>query len=207
MQSNRRIWIGALLAAAIGYWVFLRDSGPAWTVRNHPPRGTKLVALGDSLTFGFGSSSGHTYPELLGKQLNTTVINLGRNGDTSADVLTRLPQVLEARPDIVTIVLGSNDLMQRIPLEKTLQNLEKIFTTLTSAQIMVVYGGISPPLVGDNWLMAIQQLCKEQGVLYAGDVMKGLWRDQTKMSDNVHPNDAGYAMIAERFYQVLKGYY
>ena len=52
--------------------------------------GQRIIAFGDSLTFGTGASGGMDYPSQLSKMITRPVINAGRPGDTTASALQRL---------------------------------------------------------------------------------------------------------------------
>ena len=79
--------------------------------------GTTIVAFGDSITYGVGASQAAAYPSALSRRLGVEVINAGVPGETSAEGLARLPEVLELDPWLVIIEFGGNDLLQRRPLE------------------------------------------------------------------------------------------
>ncbi|HEX6092446.1 MAG TPA: GDSL-type esterase/lipase family protein, partial [Dongiaceae bacterium] len=74
----------------------------------------KILALGDSLTAGYGLSDSESFParlqaELQAKGINAQVINGGVSGDTSAGGRARLDWALTDDPDIVIVELGAND--------------------------------------------------------------------------------------------------
>ncbi|MGH1523342.1 SGNH/GDSL hydrolase family protein [Leifsonia sp. L25] len=80
-----------------------------------------LVLVGDSLTQG-----GDWAAWLPGED----VLNLGVAGDTSDDVLARLSDVVEARPAVVALLIGTNDLAWRRSVEHVVRNVETILVTL-----------------------------------------------------------------------------
>ena len=87
------------------------------------------VALGDSTGTGVGAQSGGGYPERLVRLLRSRLrlLNLCRSGATSADVLTdQLPRALRARPRLITLGIGINDLGLQLPDESFALNLEEI---------------------------------------------------------------------------------
>lgn len=167
---------------------------------------SSLVAFGDSLTHGTGAAQNESYPAWLASMSGTKIANLGRSGDTTGTALERINEVLERKPEIVLVTLGGNDLLARTPLDETLGNLRKAFQRMHEAGSMAVYLAIDPPGVGDNWAMAIEHLCKEEGVLYVPGVMKGLWGDASLMADQVHPNARGYKVMAERVLGAIRPY-
>jgi lysophospholipase L1-like esterase len=50
----------------------------------------------------------------------------------------------------------------------------------------------------------VKDLCRELGVLYVDSVMEGMWENRRLMSDNIHPNAAGYRLMAERVRDALE---
>jgi acyl-CoA thioesterase-1 len=94
------------------------------------------VALGDSTAVGVGASSGGGYPERLVAKLRPSfpglkLLNLGESGATTSDLLaTQLPRALRARPRLVTIGIGINDVGLQIPDDAFAVNLEEIVVRL-----------------------------------------------------------------------------
>jgi lysophospholipase L1-like esterase len=58
------------------------------------------------------------------------VVNVGRAGDTTTDVLERLDEVIEARPSVVVILIGTNDLSHRASVEQVVRGTEEILFKL-----------------------------------------------------------------------------
>ena len=100
-----------------------------------------ILAIGDSLTYGTGTKRANSYPSVLAKITHHKVINAGVSGDTTAQALKRLPELLEKHyPSLVILSLGGNDLIRRVP-EKTIQtNLEKMITLIqnTGASVILI---------------------------------------------------------------------
>ena len=89
---RRLIWISVL--AIGGGWLWFRAP---WTTayENFPPQtGATWVALGDSLTAGYGAEAPEDYPSVLGNLLGIEVKNLGVNGQTSREGLERIEDAL-----------------------------------------------------------------------------------------------------------------
>src|SRR5512140_1418957 len=84
--------------------------------------GPLVAFLGDSLTSGWRLREQEAYPALVGEALAARgrpvrVLNAGRSGDTVAQGLARLPQVLGRHPDVVIVALGINDALRGQPPE------------------------------------------------------------------------------------------
>src|SRR5687768_5993658 len=82
MTSGRwRAAAAAVLAAACS---------SSWPIKNDPPRGTNVIAFGDSLTQGYRMKPGDSWPDQLSVILGLPILNMGVSGNTTADGLARL---------------------------------------------------------------------------------------------------------------------
>ena len=79
----KNLAVSAILVFALIWFYFIRDTGNDKEVKNNIQAGTTTVAFGDSLTKGKGAPSGKSYPAQLSKLLGVSIINKGRNGDTT----------------------------------------------------------------------------------------------------------------------------
>jgi len=186
----------AVITAAVILW----PRKPAtWPIRNAPPGAGPIVCFGDSLTRGQGAEPEESYPAVLARLLGRDVLNRGRDGETSKRALERLDEdVLSLSPSIVIITLGGNDMLQRLPIADTVGSLRKIFERTLAVHAMVVFLAVHPPFINDERMNKVKDLCREIGVLYVDSVMDGMWRNRKVMSDDIHPNAAGYRLMAER---------
>lgn len=182
-----------------GYWYFFSTR----EVRNYPSRGTDIVAFGDSLVAGVGSSPGHDFVFLLSQKIDQPIINLGVSGDTTADALARLSGLDAYRPKVVILLLGGNDYLRRIPQVQTFENLTEIVENIQARGAIVLLLGVRGGLLNDRFDTEFKKLRNTHDTAYVSDVLDGLLGKREYMSDEIHPNDAGYARIAERVYPVL----
>lgn len=96
----------------------------------------KYTALGDSLTAGVGTVDyKDSYPYLLARKLSSgnqvELTNLAHAGDNSSDVLaTQLPQALSQKPDLVTLLIGINDIHNLKSVEEFRNNYTQIVSSL-----------------------------------------------------------------------------
>jgi acyl-CoA thioesterase-1 len=94
------------------------------------------VALGDSFTIGTGVGRSDRWPDQLVDSLRDAVplelvANLGVNGYTSDDLLQReLPQLADLRPGFVSILIGVNDVVQDVSIERYRANVEQTFAAV-----------------------------------------------------------------------------
>jgi len=195
--------------AAIAAVFFLWPRSPAtWSIRNAPPGAGPIACFGDSLTSGHGAAPEESYPRVLARLLGREILNHGRDGETSESALERLDaDVLGASPSVVIITLGGNDMLRRLPIEDTVRSLRKIFERTLAAGAMVVFLPIDPPppFVSGERMQKVKDLCRELGVLYVGSTMEGMWGNRRLMSDEIHPNAAGYRLMAERVRDAIEG--
>jgi acyl-CoA thioesterase-1 len=162
--------------------------------------GKVIVVFGDALNAVEGTE---TYPTYLAKITGLDVRNMTLAGDTTKTSLERINAVTEMKPNYVLVTLGAEDLKNQIDLKETLDNLTKVFTTLQASGAAVVYLSVIPPLVGDNWAMAIEGVVRSQGVLWVDDIMADVWTKPELMSDDSSPNAKGHEVIAARLKNVV----
>ncbi len=169
-------------------------------IANLNSHGTSIVCLGDSLTQGVGASLGHDYPALLSKELGMPVINAGVDGDETIDALKRLDaDVLAKDPKLVVVELGANDFMNGQSLKKAFENLDEIVRQIEVHGAMVVVVGIPPGFMGDTLQRDYDRIIQKYHVAFVPKVLEGILANpRLKSSDHRHPNNAGYALIAQR---------
>jgi acyl-CoA thioesterase-1 len=190
----------AIFATVALIWYFNRPA----PVRNYPSQGTDIVAFGDSLVEGVGASSQKDFVSLLSAQIGEPIHNLGVAGNTTADGLARIDDLDEYNPRIVILLLGGNDYLRRVPPETTFYNLGKIIEELQSRGAMVLLLGVRGGVLSDNFADQYQDLSEMYETAYVPNVLDGLLGHQEYMYDSIHPNDTGYARIADRIAPVLE---
>ncbi|WP_019518952.1 GDSL-type esterase/lipase family protein [Faucicola boevrei] len=175
-------------------------------------RGSKVIALGDSLTYGYGAEKHQAYPTILAKKTGWQIRNAGINGDTSAGVLARLDEIIQQKPSLVLLGIGGNDVLRRVNPSETTENITKIVQQLKNQNINVIL--IAEPHLSTSALFGkasdnpiYQKIAdSEQVILFAkGD---GGWSEilsnEKLKSDQIHANAAGYAKFADNLYQFLQ---
>lgn len=193
----------AVLVLLIGYKIFF--SRPA--VRNSQPFGENIICFGDSLTFGTGATENMDYPSQLSRMISTPIINAGIPGDTTAMAIARIEKdVLSKSPRMVLITLGGNDLKNRMSKETAYQNLKNIIVSIQNQGALVIVGGIDIPFWGRGFGEMYQKVCEETQALLIPNIFAGIIGDKSLMSDQIHPNDRGYTLMAEKFYRAMKPY-
>ncbi len=195
--------LAVILAVYLGY----RQLSPPPPVKNARPAGENIICFGDSLTYGTGASQGMDYPSQLSRRIGRPVINAGIPGDTTDTALARLERdVLDRSPRIVLITLGGNDLKNRQDRDRAFRNLKAIITAIQGRGALVIVGGLDVPVWGRGFQEQYRKVCEETGAVLVPDILKGLLGNPGKMSDAIHPNDAGYGIMAGYFYEAIKPY-
>jgi acyl-CoA thioesterase-1 len=117
-----------------------------------------VVCFGDSLTAGYGTDLGQSYPDYLQKDLdadgyNYRVVNEGISGNTTKDGVNRLESILALKPAVVVVEFGGNDGLRGLRIEDSRTNLDKIVATLKASGTKVVLAGITlPPDYGPDYI-------------------------------------------------------
>lgn len=188
--SPRKTALPLLLIAVYGM-----ACGP--DVPNLDSPGKTIVVLGDSIASGVGSGRGEAYPDLLAARFGTEeVVNAGVSGNTAADGLARIDEVLAEDPWLVIVELGGNDLLRRIPPEQTEKSLREILDRLVAARVVPVLVELDAPF-GGRYLEIYERLGAEYQVPVVEDTLGEILRDPSLKSDTIHPNAAGQKVLAE----------
>lgn len=168
----------------------------------------RLVALGDSLTSGYGLPADQGFTAQLQRWLDrkgadVEVVNMGVSGDTTTGGLARLDWALADGADAVLVELGGNDLLRGTPPALTRANLDAILTALGERDIPVLLAGLDIPLnFGLQWQVEFEsmfaELAREHDALLYPSFMDGVWTEpQLMQPDMLHPNADGVARIVD----------
>jgi acyl-CoA thioesterase-1 len=173
-------------------------------------RGT-IVAVGDSLTAGFGVAADESYPALLERKLRQEgheyrVINAGINGEKSGEALARIDWILSLNPDIVILQTGTNDGLRGVSPEEMKGNIRAIVRTLSEHGITVVLAGMEnlKRRKGDYdeiFARAYPEIAEEEGVILVPLFLAGVAGDAClNRGDGIHPTAEGYRIVVETVY-------
>jgi acyl-CoA thioesterase-1 len=168
-----------------------------------------LVALGTSLTSGYGLMPEDTFTAQLTKALNAKgydvkFIDAGVSGDTTAGGLARLDWVLTPETRGVIIELGSNDALRGLSPEETERNLDRILAELARRKIPALLTGMKAPRnLGRDYAAAFDtiypRLAKKYGVVFYPFFLDGVAANLAlNQEDGIHPNAAGVKLIVQR---------
>ena len=170
-----------------------------------------ILALGDSLTAGYGLAPDRAFPRQLESLLRArrpaaSVYNAGVSGDTSAGGLARLPRVLQrlpAKPDLTIVELGANDLLRGIAPARMRDNLDAILTELGRCGIPVLLAGMwAPPFLGAfaaGYNAVFPALAKAHRVPLYPFFLAGVAGDpRLTLADRIHPTAEAIGIVAHR---------
>jgi len=172
-----------------------------------------VLALGDSLTAGYGLKQGEGFADQLQTAFRkmgrpVTVINGGVSGDTSAGGLSRIDWALADKPKVVILELGANDMLRAIDPESTRKNLADIIEKAKAAGAKVLLAGMKAQRnLGDEYVQKFDaiypDLAKQYGVPLYPFFMKGIvGADGTRdpkllQGDGLHPTESGAKVIVD----------
>jgi acyl-CoA thioesterase I len=177
---------------------------PAAQARDDRP---VIVAFGDSLTAGYGTDAGNSYPDFLEQDLNAKgfhyrVVNAGISGNTTKDGTERLDDVLALKPALVIVAFGGNDGLRGLPIDSTHKNLDQIVSTLRHAGTKVVLGGITlPPNYGADYIRQFNEIYALLARQYHVPLLPFLLQDVygaagSMQADGIHATAQGNRQVA-----------
>jgi acyl-CoA thioesterase I len=167
-----------------------------------------IVALGDSLTAGFGLPQSESFPTKLEAALkaqgkNVSVVNAGVSGDTVSAALARLDWALPPEANAVIVELGGNDALQGLPPAEIEAALAKIIERLKAKGLPVLIAGMeSPRNMGkdyvDQFRAIYADLAERYGAVLYPFFLDGVALDAGLMQeDAIHPNAKGVDRIVQ----------
>lgn len=205
--------LGAFLKGLVRYGAIALlvnvQASPAWA------EALRLLALGDSLTAGYGVAADAAFPVQLERALraegyDVTVVNGGVSGDTSAGGLARLDWALADKPQAAIVELGANDALRGLDPALTERNLDAVLTRLKADGVRVVLAGmLAPPNYGPDYAATFAKLYprlaeRHKVVLYPF-FLDGVARDpRLNQPDGLHPTRDGVAEIVRRILPSIK---
>ncbi len=168
--------------------------------------GAVILAFGDSLTYGTGAGRSESYPAILERLTGHKVINSGISGEVSEQGLRRLPDALEKhRPQLLILCHGGNDLLRRKKgLANMKTNVHNMIRLAKDKNIQVVLLGVPKPGLFLSSYEGYTEIAESTGVVFIEKVIPKVLSKKGLKSDAIHPNAAGYKVIAETIHSVLK---
>ena len=200
-MKYRILPLGILVAVLVtlSVFYFLRSE----PISNYPSQGTDIIAFGDSLVEGAGSTDGNDFVSVLSRKIGRPIINLGHAGDTTADGIARINQLDTYNPQVVLLLLGGNDYLKKIPVPDTRKNLATLIQNIHARGAIVLLLGVRGGLLMDHFDTEFENVRDTYHTAFVPNVLEGLLGNMQYMSDTLHPNNIGHEIIAERIYPVL----
>lgn len=222
----------ALVAVIAGAMVGCAMSARPEPTASPTEAGLRYVALGDSYTIGTSVTAAERFPDQLVAALGPEpsaldlVANLGVNGYTSKNLIEQeLPALDTLAPEFVTVLIGVNDVIQGVPLDRYEANaatiLDSLLVRLPPERIVVVaipdytvtpagadYGD---PLVRSVAIQAenavMERLASQREIAFVDifDISREAAADRRLVADDgLHPSEAQYARWVERLVPMVE---
>ena len=143
------------LSAALAFVFLMINPAAAQTVT--------LLALGDSLTAGYGLQPSDAFPVKLEAALkarghDVKVINAGVAGDTALDGASRVDWALSDDVDAVIVEFGANDALRGLPVPQAEQALDQLLAKLAERKLPVLLAGMrAPPNLGPEYQVGLRR--------------------------------------------------
>ena len=167
----------------------------------------KIVALGDSITYGYPYLPEQSWFNMAAKKLNVAYINCGVNSDTTAGMLRSFEQAVAAEnPSHVIIMGGTNDVYGAERPETIVANIEKLIRLVQQCDAAPILG--IPIPCNDHHEEAILSLCRDGLKQLAAKMTipsidfhaalvdsSGMRIKEEYHIDGLHPNEAGYQLM------------
>ena len=168
-----------------------------------------ILAVGDSLTAGYGLDATNGFTKQLERRLNdatarpVTVINAGVSGDTSRGGLERIDWLLSPtpRPDLVMLALGANDALRGLSPAVTQENLDQTLAKIqASGADVLLIGMLAPPNMGTRYRQEFDAIYPTLAArysipLYPFFLDKVAGFPALNQADGIHPNAEGVAVM------------
>lgn len=186
-------------------------------------RTLKYLALGDSYTIGTGASdAAHAWPSIIAARLGAQLTNPAVNGYTTLDLIRdELPYVQRIEPDIVSVLIGVNDLVQGRSADEYRRSLTTIYDAVSGRPVVAVsiptwsYVPAAADFGGgdrvDRLTRVFNEVARDQAegrgyawVDLAEASTSGIGSMGWIASDGLHPGDVQYAAWAEAIWPAFE---
>jgi acyl-CoA thioesterase-1 len=174
-----------------------------------------LVALGDSLTAGYGLPAKDGFvprlkTALAAHGIDVEIANAGVSGDTASDGLARLDWSVPEGTDGVIVELGANDMLRGIDPQVTRNALDAILARLAERHVTVMLCGMrAAPNLGADYGRGFERIFPELAEKYHAVLypffLEGAAGDRTlTQQDGLHPNAAGVEVIVQHILPTIQ---
>ena len=173
--------------------------------------GAVVLAFGNSITYGTGSSGSLNYPAYLSRETGWRVINAGIPGDTASGGRHRIgPLLSQHQPALVIVELGGNDFLRQRPTDQVKEDLRAVVRASSEADALPVLLAVprlsllraSTGTLADADIY--RELAAEENVLLIEDVLSDVLSEDALRADPIHPNARGYERLAQTVARELR---
>jgi len=165
----------------------------------------RILAFGDSLTYGIGVNAEHSYPAVLARLSQREVINAGVAGETTEQGLSRLSDLLQNNHyDLLILLEGGNDILRNQNLQQTKANLAAMIELAQSNNIPVLLIAVPEKNLFSKAAPFYQELAEQYQTPFMPHLMSDLLKQAKMKSDSVHLNQQGYQAMAEAIDKKLR---
>lgn len=187
---------------------FLKDKWPGQGSRisGSPALGNNIVLMGDQIASGLDLEQGSRLGTQLEKQMGRPLTTIPSRNDGHLSLEDQVSRLGPINPDVVIISLGAGAIVAKEDLGLTLSKIRTVVKAVHQKSAMAVYLEIKPPGVGDNWAMAISQLCNELKMLCVEDIYAGFWDHPHLTLEKMQPPGEANEKAAARIAAKLKGH-
>jgi acyl-CoA thioesterase-1 len=211
------VLVGALLMLISFYYFSNSNNGNINIIEENKTEknqasGVKIIAIGDSLTAGYGLNLDDSYPNQLEKKLlennfNVQIINAGVSGETTAGLLERIDFIKSQKPEIILITIGGNDALRALPVSETEKNILAIVRSLKEvvAKEKIFLMQIQAPAnLGISYTRQFnaihQKIANQENINLVPFVVPEVFTKQELIqNDGIHPNEAGYKYLVDKY--------
>ena len=174
-----------------------------------------VLALGDSLTAGFGVDKEYSFPSRIqvkidDENLGYKIVNAGVSGDTTAGGVRRINWLMKHKPQVVILALGANDGLRGLSVDEMRSNLEAMIRISHENNARVLLAGMKAlPNYGKDYVEKFEsvypELAKKYELVYLPFLLEGVAgvREHTR-PDGLHPTASGYKIVADLVWQYLQ---
>lgn len=165
----------------------------------------KIVAIGDSITFGFPYLPSSSWVHLASEELGLSIVNKGVNGNTSAQMMARFDlDVISLLPSHVIITGGTNDACARVEAEEVYNNIRYMVEKAWQNGIIPMLGLPIPCNYSDDeYILGLYREDMREYALANKVVIINFYaaflnskRPRAELyADVLHPNEAGYEVM------------
>jgi acyl-CoA thioesterase I len=182
-----------------------------------PSGALRIVALGDSLTAGYGLPQDAAFPAVLERALKARghrveIINAGVSGDTAAGGLARVDWSVPEGTHGVIVELGANDMLRGLDPAATRRSLEAIVTRLRARGIPVLLAGMyASRNLGPDYAQRFDAIYRDiaaaQGAMLYPFFLDGVaGQRQLNLQDGIHPTAKGVETIVQRMLPTVEAF-